>query len=191
MKTVVTILSALLLTLLLGGLEFTHERDRLKAEKEMIAAEWTKVETGLDKRAALLPALTELLQPALPEQAALFQSLADARNSLSSSRSAPEKIDAHNRISDALGRVYVALETHPRAAGGDAFQKLQRSLESAENEVLRARSRYNAALKKYNTDLSLFPANLAAAAAGLEREDAYFVTEPARPAPQTSPNLIK
>ena len=44
---------------------------------------------------------------------------------------------------------------------------------------------YIEAVQKYNTDLSLFPANVVAAMSGFQREDAYFKTEPdARTAPK-------
>ena len=62
---------------------------------------------------------------------------------------------------------------------------LKFELEGTENRILQSRRRYNEAVQQYNTDLSLFPANVVASMAGFQREDAYFKTEPgARTAPK-------
>ena len=191
MKTWLTLGLSAALALALGGLEFAHERSRLGTEQAAIATEWKRVDSALMKRADLVPALSASLASSLPDQAAVFAELGHARESLGSAVSPVERIDSHNRISTAIGRLYVVLETHPELKSSEGFRKVQLSLDSAENAVLRARSRYNSVLKRYNTDLSLFPTNLVARIADFQREDAYFVTEPARPATQSSPNLIK
>ena len=62
---------------------------------------------------------------------------------------------------------------------------MQFELAGTENRILQSRRRYNEAVQKYNTDISLFPANVVAAMSGYQREDAYFKTEPgARNAPK-------
>ena len=190
MKAVTTIAVAIILALVLGAVVFAGEKDRLKTEHAAIATEWEHVESGLRKRANILPALSDALSTAMPDQAPVFGELANARAALDTAPSTLDKIDAHNRINAAIGKILVVLETRPELKSGDAYRKVQLSLESSETEVLRARSRYNAAIKKYNTDLALFPANLVSQVAGFEREDAYFLTEPARTTPAGSPNRI-
>ena len=191
MKTLLTLGLSVALALVLGGLEFAHERARLGTEQAAIASEWKRVDLALVKRAELVPALVGSLQSSLPDQAQVFEELGRATEALGKSASPVERIDSHNRISTAIGRLYVVLETHPELKSSDGFRKVQLSLESAENQVLKARSRYNSVLKRYNTDLALFPTNLVARIADFQREDAYFVTEPARPATPSSPNLSK
>ncbi len=191
MKTLLTLGLSVALALVLGGLEFAHERARLGTEQAAIASEWKRVDLALVKRAELVPALVGSLQSSLPDQAQVFEELGRATEALGKSAFPVERIDSHNRISTAIGRLYVVLETHPELKSSDGFRKVQLSLESAENQVLKARSRYNSVLKRYNTDLALFPTNLVARIADFQREDAYFVTEPAKPATQNSPNLIK
>jgi LemA protein len=189
MKIAHTILLAPALALTLGALDYSHERNRLLSERQAIDTEWARVDAALQKRATLMPALTDALQGQLPDQATTFQSLADAKSAITAAPTASAKIEAHNRISEALGRIFVAVETRPDVKNSESFKKVQLSLEGPENEVLRARSRYNGAIKRYNTDLSLFPTNAVARVAGLERVDAYFITEPARLASPTFPKL--
>ena len=96
-----------------------------------------------------------------------------------------EKIDANNQLDGALGRLLVVVENYPNLKANENFRQLQFELEGTENRILQSRRRYNEAVQKYNTDLSLFPANMVASMSGFQREDAYFKTEPgARTAPK-------
>ena len=93
-------------------------------------------------------------------------------------RNPQEKIDANNQITGALGRLLVVTENYPNLKANENFRQLQFQLEGTENRILQARRRYNEAVQTYNTELSLFPANMIASMAGFQREDAYFKTEP-------------
>jgi LemA protein len=96
-----------------------------------------------------------------------------------------EKIEANNQVTSALGRLLVVAENYPNLKANENFKDLQRQLEGTENRILQARRRYNESVQKYNTDLSLFPANMIASVAGFQREEAYFKTEPdARKSPK-------
>jgi len=65
--------------------------------------------------------------------------------------------------------------------------RLQDELSGTENRISVERGRYNAVVQKYNTDIELFPANIAAGMFGFQRNDAYFKTEPgARTAPKVA-----
>jgi LemA protein len=46
-----------------------------------------------------------------------------------------------------------------------------------ENRIAVERRRYNEAVQKYNTDIELFPKNIAASMFGFQRENAYFTAE--------------
>ena len=56
-----------------------------------------------------------------------------------------------------------------------------------QNRIAVERRKYNEAVQKYNTNIELFPNNIAASLFGFPRNDAYFNVEPgARTAPKVN-----
>jgi LemA protein len=185
MKSGVIILIAVGLALVMGGCEFVHERNKLASERETINAEWSQVDADLQRRADLIPNLVETVKGYAKEETTVIQSVANARAALVGAKTPQEKIDANQQLTGALGRLLVVVENYPNLKANENFRQLQFSLEGTENRILQARRRYNEAVQRYNTDLSLFPANVVASIAGFQREDAHFKTEPgARTAPK-------
>ena len=90
-----------------------------------------------------------------------------------------EKIDANNQLSGALGRLMVVVENYPNIKANENFLHLQDELAGTENRINVARLRYNETVQKYNTDIALFPKNIAAGMFGFQREDAYFKADAA------------
>jgi LemA protein len=178
MKTGVIVSIVVVLALVLGGCEFVGERNKLALEKEAIAGQWSQVDADLQRRADLIPNLVETVKGYAKEETTVMQSVANARTALLGAKSPQEKIDANNQLTGALGRLLVVVENYPNLKANENFKQLQFELEGTENRILQSRRRYNEAVQKYNTDLSLFPANVVASMAGYQREDAYFKTEP-------------
>jgi LemA protein len=178
MKTGVIVLIVVGLALVLGGCEFVGERNKLALERESIAGQWSQVDADLQRRADLIPNLVETVKGYAKEETTVVQSVANARAALMGAKSPQEKIDANNQLTGALGRLLVVVENYPNLKANENFKQLQFELEGTENRILQSRRRYNEAVQKYNTDLSLFPANVVASMAGYQREDAYFKTEP-------------
>jgi LemA protein len=177
-KTGVIVLIAVGFALLLGGCEFAGARNKLVAEREAINGEWSQVDADLQRRADLVPNLVETVKGYAKEETQVFEAVANARAAMAGARNPQEKIDANTQLTGALGRLLVVSESYPNLKANENFKQLQFSLEGTENRIGQSRRRYNEAVQKYNTDLQLFPANLVAALSGLQREDAYFKTEP-------------
>jgi LemA protein len=185
MKTGVIVLIVVVLALVLGGCEFVGTRNKLAVEKEAITGQWSQVDADLQRRADLIPNLVETVKGYAKEETTVFTNIANARAAMAGAKSPQEKIDASNQLDGALSRLMVVVENYPNLKANENFRQLQFELEGTENRILQSRRRYNEAVQKYNTDLSLFPANVVASLAGYQREDAYFKTEPgARTAPK-------
>jgi LemA protein len=178
MKTGPIVAIVVVLALLLGGCEFVQSRNRLAVEREAINAEWSQVDADLQRRADLIPNLVETVKGYAKEETQVFEALANARAAMAGARTPQEKIDANSQVSGALGRLLVVAENYPNLKANENFRQLQFSLEGTENRILQARRRYNEAVQKFNTDISLFPASIVASMSGFQREDAYFKTEP-------------
>ncbi len=185
MKTGSIVLILLALAVGLGGCTFVHERNIFAVERETINGEWSQVDTDLQRRADLIPNLVETVKGYAKEETQVVQSVADARAALVGAKNPQEKLDANQQLTGALGRLLVVVENYPNLKANENFKQLMFSLEGTENRIAQSRRRYNEAVQKYNTDISLFPGNLVASMAGFERNDAYFKTEPgARTAPK-------
>lgn len=185
MKTGTIILIVVVLALLLGGCQFVGTRNKLASEREAYRAEWSQVDADLQRRADLIPNLVETVKGYAKEETQVIKSITDARAAMMGARSPEERIEANSQLSSALGRLFVVVENYPNLKANENFRQLQFSLEGTENRILQARRRYNEAVQRYNTDLSLFPANIVASLSGFQREDAYFKTDPgARNAPK-------
>ena len=185
MKTGLIILAVVGLAIVLTGCEFVQTRNKLATEKEAISAQWGQVDADLQRRADLIPNLVETVKGYAKEETGVMEALANARAAMIGAKTPSEKIEANNQVSGALGRLMVVVENYPNLKANENFKQLQYSLEGTENRILQARRRYNEAVQKYNTDLSLFPANIVGSMGGFQREDAYFKTEPgARVAPK-------
>lgn len=185
MKTGMIVLLAVGFAVVLGGCQFVQTRNKLATEKEAISAQWSQVDADLQRRADLIPNLVETVKGYAKEETTVMESLANARAAMMGAKSPQEKIDANNRMDTALGRLLVVVENYPNLKANENFRQLQFQLEGTENRILQSRRRYNEAVQRYNTDISLFPANVVASMSGFQREDAYFKTEPgARTAPK-------
>ena len=178
MKTGTIVLIVVVLALLLGGCEFVSTRNNLAREREAIAGQWSQVDADLQRRADLIPNLVETVKGYAKEETTVVQEVANARAALGGARTPQEKIDANTQLDGALSRLLVVVENYPNLKANENFRQLQFELAGTENRILQSRRRYNEAVQRYNTDLSLFPANVVASMAGFQREDAYFKTEP-------------
>jgi LemA protein len=185
MKSGVIALIAVGLAVVLGGCEYVGVRNTLASERESIRGQWSQVDADLQRRADLIPNLVETVKGYAKEETTVFTNIANARAAMIGAKTPQEKIDANNQLTGALGRLLVVAENYPNLKANENFRQLQFELEGTENRILQSRRRYNEAVQKYNTDLSLFPANIVASTAGFQREDAYFKTDPgARTAPK-------
>ena len=96
-----------------------------------------------------------------------------------------EKIQANGQLDGALSRLLVVVENYPQLKSNENFLRLQDELAGTENRIAVERRKYNETVQRYNTDIELFPNNIAASMFGFQRNDAYFKTEPgARNAPK-------
>ena len=177
MKAALVVIGVLVVIglVLVGGL--VSMRNGLVREREGITAQWAQVDVALKRRADLIPNLVETVKGYAKHEQGAIQSVADARAALMGGRTPQEKIDANNRLDNALGRLLVLVENYPNLKANENFLRLQDELAGTENRIAVERRKYNEAVQRYNTNIELFPNNVAASLFGFHRNDAYFRTE--------------
>src|ERR1700683_1415574 len=168
-----------------GSLFGTH--NELVQEREAIKGAWSQVDVVLQRRADLIPNLVETVKGYAKHEETAIDSVTGARAALGGAQTPKDKIAANNQLDGALSRLLVVVENYPNLKANENFMRLQDELSGTENRIAVERRKYNEVVQKYNTDIELFPKNIAASMFGFHREDAYFkADEGAKQAPKVS-----
>jgi LemA protein len=166
-----------LIVLVLFGLAM-GARNTLVTEREAVNGAWSQVDVALQRRADLIPNLVETVKGFAKQEQAVIKEVTDARAALGGARNPQEKIDANTKLDSALSRLLVVVENYPQIKSNENFLRLQDELAGTENRIAVERRKYNETVQKYNTDIAIFPNNIAASLFGFHRNDAYFKTDP-------------
>jgi LemA protein len=179
------ILIGLVVVLLLIGLPLMSGRNDLVTQREAVKGQWANTESALQRRADLIPNLVETVKGFAKQEQSVIDSVTKARAALVGAKTPNEKMAANDQLSGALSRLLVVVEQYPQLKSNENFLALQNELAGTENRINVERRKYNEVLQKYNTEIDLFPKNIAAKLFGFERMDQYFNAEPgANKAPQ-------
>jgi len=161
--------------LVFGG-QLIGSRNELVTERNDIDSKWAQVDNDMKRRADLIPNLVETVKGFAKQEQTVIGDVAKARAALLGARSRNEEISANNQLGGAIGRLLVLQENYPQLKSNENFLRLQDELAGTENRIAVSRRDYNLAIQKYNTDVELFPKNIAASIFGFHRDDAYFKT---------------
>jgi LemA protein len=165
-----------LLGLLLGG-SLIGSRNELVTERESINGAWSQVDVALQRRNDLIPNLVETVKGFAKQEQNVIDSVTKARAQMAGARTPAEKIAADGELQSALSRLLVVVENYPQIKSNENFLRLQDELAGTENRINVERRKYNETVQRYNTDIQIFPKNIAASMFGFQREDAYFKAE--------------
>ncbi len=179
MKIALIVVVVLVLIGLLFGVKLMGVRNDLVVQREAIAGAWSQVDVVLQRRSDLIPNLVETVKGFAKHETEVFTAIANARAAMAGARNPAEKIQANGQLDSALSRLLVVTENYPQLKSNENFLRLQDELAGTENRIAVDRRRYNETVQKYNTNIDLFPNNIAAGLFGFQRNDAYFKTDPA------------
>ncbi len=179
MKTAVIGLVILIVLALVVGGGLIGSRNDLVTERESIKGALAAIDTDLQRRNDLIPNLVETVKGFAKQEQSVIDSVTKARAAMIGAQTPAEKAAADTTLTGALGRLLVVVENYPQIKSNENYLRLQDELAGTENRISVARLRYNDAVQKYNTDIELFPKNIAASMFGFHREDAYFKADAA------------
>jgi LemA protein len=177
MKIALAVLGVIVLLILVLGGSLMGSRNELVTEKNAVEGAWAQVDVALQRRADLIPNLVETVKGFAKQEQTVIQSVADARAALGGAKTPAQKIAANGQLDTALSRLLVVVENYPNLKSNENFLRLQDELAGTENRMAVERRKYNETVQRYNTDIELFPKNIAASLFGFQRNDAYFKAE--------------
>ena len=177
MKGALIVVGVVVLLGLLLFMPLMSSRNDLVTEREAVTGAWSQVENAMQRRADLIPNLVETVKGFAKQEQSVIDSVTKARAALGGARSPEDKIAANDQLSGAISRLLVISENYPQLKSNENFMALQNELAGTENRMTQERRKYNEVLQKYNTDIQVFPKNIAASMFGFQRNDAYFKAE--------------
>jgi LemA protein len=177
MKVVLIVLAVIVLVVLMVGGSLMGTRNELVTEREAVNGAWSQVDVALERRADLIPNLVETVKGFAKHEETAIDSVTSARAALGGAKTPADKIAANSQLDGALSRLLVVVENYPNLKANENFLRLQDELAGTENRIAVERRKYNETVQKYNTDIALFPKNIAASMFGFQRNDAYFKAE--------------
>jgi LemA protein len=147
-----------------------------------IEESWGNVQTSYQRRNDLIGNLVNTVKGFAEHEKGTLTAVIEARAKATSvtidpANVTPEQLAAFNSaqsgVSSSLSRLLVSVEQYPNIKADQSFLKLQDELASTENQILTARTRFNEAVKPYNTHISTFPNSMFAGMFGFQKK-AYF-----------------
>ncbi len=142
-------------------------------QEEAIKAQWAQVENQLQRRNDLIPNLVETVKGYAQHEEGVYKDIADARAQMMAAKSPEEEINAANRQTTALGRLFAIAENYPNLKANEQFNRLMDELSGTENRLAVERMRYNEKVQEYDASRRRFPANMTAKIFGF-KEYPYF-----------------
>jgi LemA protein len=149
---------------------------------QTVEQSWGDVQTAYQRRNDLIGNLVNTVKGAADFEKGTLTAVIEARakatqTTIDPTNITPEKLAEFNKaqsgVSSSLSRLLVTVEQYPDLKANQNFLKLQDELASTENQILTARTRFNEAVKPYNTHIKTFPNSLFAGMFGF-KEKAYF-----------------
>jgi LemA protein len=143
---------------------------------------WGNVETTYQRRNDLIGNLVNTVKGAANFEKSTLTEVIEARAkatgvTIDPKNVTPEQLAAFNSaqsgVSSSLSKLLVSVEQYPVLKANENFLKLQDELASTENQILTARTRFNEAVKPYNTHIGTFPNSIFAGMFGFQKKT-YF-----------------
>jgi len=173
----------LIAVFVLGWVVFAY--NRLVRLKVRATAAWRDIDTQLQRRWDLIPALVETVRGYAVHEQEAFSRVTEARSRAIAAVSPPEQAIAEKGLKAALGSLFAVVEGYPVLRADEGFVELQRTLEEVEDTVQRSRRYYNAVVRDLNSLIEVFPSTIVARVFRFERREFYLlpgeeVREPSR-----------
>lgn len=141
------------------------------AKKRILVREgWSGIGTFLQQRNDMIPNLVETVKGYALHESTTLQEVVKWRNKGVAATSNAEKMEASNKMNEALMNFFALAEQYPDLKANANFLSLQNDLKEMEVSLNQSRRYYNGAVRDYNQAVAVFPSNLVAGMFGFTPE---------------------
>ncbi len=138
---------------------------------------WANVETQYQRRIDLIPNLVNVVESYTQFEKETLTEITQIRSQWQTASSAEQQVKTANQFESTLSKLLLITENYPQLRASEQFKALQDNLVETENMISVARTRYNGAVRDYNTATLVFPSNVIAGWFGFS-ERTYFQARP-------------
>jgi len=167
------IIMLVLFILLVSIAWFVNAYNRFIKYKNRIEEAWSGIDVTLKRRFSLIPNLIRAIERYEEHEAKIFQTKKDY---LAGSTGMSNRVEEESEISKSLRGLLALAEAYPDLKASANFLELQNSLNEIEEDIQKARNRYNSNVGRFNTLIESFPAKFIARKFGFEKKN-YFALD--------------
>ena len=144
--------------------------NNLTKKRILVREGWSGIGTFLQQRNDMIPNLVETVKGYAVHESKTLQEVVKWRNKSVSATSTPEKMEASNKMNEALVDFFAVAEQYPDLKANQNFLSLQADLKEMEVNLNQSRRYYNGAVRDYNQAIAVFPNNMIAGMYGFTSE---------------------
>ncbi len=194
---VFAVIVGILVIVLVGG---CGSYNKLNALQQASDKSWADVQNVYQRRSDLIPNLVKTVEGSATFEKSTLTEVAQARQQVNTIKLDPNTAPTdpatlarfqqmQDGLSSALSRLLVVAERYPDLKASAGFRDLQVQLEGTENRISVERSRFNEAVRGYNTAVNNMPARLYAGMFGFHPKPYFAAREGSEVPPEVNFNF--
>ncbi len=121
---------------------------------------WGDITVQLQRRADLIPNLTDTVRGYADHEKAVFEAISTARAESIAATTPADASVAENHVQQALKSTFAVAEAFPVLLASPDFLQLQGDLVDTQDKIQASRRFYNGGVREFNTKIQTFPNNL-------------------------------
>lgn len=146
----------------------------------MVEEAFSTMDVYLRKRWDLIPNLVNVVKGYAAYEKDTLSQIINLRNMNYNNMNLNDKVDAENRISAGISKIFGIAESYPALKADGNFNMLMNQLASIENDIVNGRKYYNGAVKQYNILVESFPSNIIASIFNYKKMQMFQTEEQTR-----------
>lgn len=131
--------------------------NRLNTAEMLVESKWAQVENQMQRRADLIPQLTQVAESYADREGQIIESLSAAREAFLSAETVVEQAAADEAMKEAIAQFQTFAASNQQLQSNQLFINLQYEIAGTENRIATERMRYNEAVSNYNQSVKGFP----------------------------------